>query len=164
MSKALFEEAIFERSGGHFGPLELISPIHGWPMITQLAHQMWAKRLVLMAEAAHVMPPIGAQGLNTSIADIRTLLSLVERGKALGSDSLGRVYHQRRFADVSFRLSGVSALNHASQAQAPWFQSLRRQGIQAIHDVSFIRLTLMQLGLGSRVNGNAHENSATSPY
>jgi 2-polyprenyl-6-methoxyphenol hydroxylase and related FAD-dependent oxidoreductases len=40
-----------------------------WPIISRLADRMSAERVALMAEAAHVVPPIGAQGLNMSLAD-----------------------------------------------------------------------------------------------
>lgn len=150
LDEAAFEEEIFARSGGEFGPLSLISPRQSWPIITRVAQRLWARRLVLMAEAAHVMPPIGAQGLNTSVADLRTLLTLLDQGLAPGSDALGKRYGQSRHLDVNFRVGGVSMLNHASQSGAPWFQALRRTGIETIHDVGLIRRSLMHLGLGVR--------------
>ena len=36
----------------------------------QIADRMTGERVALMAEAAHVVPPIGAQGLNMSLADL----------------------------------------------------------------------------------------------
>ena len=58
---------------GLFGPLRIVSPRAVWPIVAQLAHRLVAQRLALIAEAAHVVPPIGAQGLNMSLADIETL-------------------------------------------------------------------------------------------
>ncbi|MEM9140700.1 MAG: FAD-dependent monooxygenase, partial [Pseudomonadota bacterium] len=55
------------RTMGLYGPLEIASKRALWPIISQAALQLTARRLVLVAEAAHVMPPIGAQGLNTSL-------------------------------------------------------------------------------------------------
>jgi 2-octaprenyl-6-methoxyphenol hydroxylase len=71
-----FEAAINERSCGILGPLTLDSALTIWPIITQVAERLVAPRVALIAEAAHVMPPIGAQGLNMSLADLSALLDL----------------------------------------------------------------------------------------
>jgi hypothetical protein len=73
-----FEAEMTERSAHLFGPLTLVSRRTVWPIISQTAEALSAERVALVAEAAHVVPPIGAQGLNMSLADIRTLLDLPE--------------------------------------------------------------------------------------
>jgi 2-octaprenyl-6-methoxyphenol hydroxylase len=73
-----FEAEMTERSAHLFGPLTLVSRRTVWPIISQTARALCAERVALVAEAAHVVPPIGAQGLNMSLADIRTLLDLAE--------------------------------------------------------------------------------------
>jgi 2-octaprenyl-6-methoxyphenol hydroxylase len=75
-----FEAEMTERSAHLFGPLTLVSRRTVWPIISQTAEALSAERVALVAEAAHVVPPIGAQGLNMSLADIRTLLDLPEGG------------------------------------------------------------------------------------
>ena len=59
-----FEAAMNARSCHLFGPLTLASRRTVWPIISQVAERMAAERVALVAEAAHVVPPIGAQGLN----------------------------------------------------------------------------------------------------
>jgi 2-octaprenyl-6-methoxyphenol hydroxylase len=83
---AEFEAAINTRSCGILGPLTLASRRTVWPIISQIAARMAGERTALMAEAAHVVPPIGAQGLNMSLADLRVLLDLAAQDPAdLGS-------------------------------------------------------------------------------
>jgi 2-octaprenyl-6-methoxyphenol hydroxylase len=65
-----FEAEMTARSCRHPGPLTLASRRSVWPIISQIAARMSGPRTVLMAEAAHVVPPIGAQGLNMSLADL----------------------------------------------------------------------------------------------
>lgn len=60
-----FNAEMTERSAGLFGPMQLHSARAIWPIITQRAQRLTAQRTALIAEAAHVLPPIGAQGLNT---------------------------------------------------------------------------------------------------
>ncbi|MDG1763609.1 MAG: FAD-dependent monooxygenase, partial [Paracoccaceae bacterium] len=73
-----FEEEIYDRSCTHLGKLKIISHITDWPIISQISKQLTAKRTALIAEAAHVLPPIGAQGLNMSVADIKALYELAK--------------------------------------------------------------------------------------
>ena len=71
-----FEQAMSDRSCHLFGPLTLASRRTLWPIISQKADRLNGERIALIAEAAHVVPPIGAQGLNMSLNDMRTLRDL----------------------------------------------------------------------------------------
>ena len=64
LPKAEFEAEMNLRSCQILGPLTLASRLTSWPIISQIAARMSGERTALIAEAAHVMPPIGAQGLN----------------------------------------------------------------------------------------------------
>ncbi|MEL7261186.1 MAG: UbiH/UbiF family hydroxylase [Pseudomonadota bacterium] len=147
-----FEDEMTTRSCGILGPLTLASPRSIWPIISQRAQRFSGERIALVAEAAHVVPPIGAQGLNMSLADIRTLLELA-KDNALGSPEMLDAYHRARFADVSLRVAGIDLLNRTSQASAPWMRDARAFGVKALHEVAPVRRTLMQLGLGTRAAG-----------
>lgn len=146
-----FEAEINARSCHILGPLTLASKRLVWPMIAQLAHRMASERVALMAEAAHVVPPIGAQGLNMSLADLATLLDLArEKPATLGSEAMLTAYHQRRHTEVTTRVLGIDALNRASMVEAPILRDLRALGLNALHGLAPIRRTLMRAGLGLR--------------
>ena len=146
-----FEAEINARSCHVLGPLTLASKRLVWPMIAQLAHRMAGERLALVAEAAHVVPPIGAQGLNMSLADLATLLDLARESPAtLGSPAMLTTYHRRRHPEVTIRVLGIDALNRASMAEAPLLRDLRALGLNALHGLAPIRRTLMRAGLGLR--------------
>jgi len=137
-----------------FGPLEVTGPRALWPIIGQIAARLDGQRLALVAEAAHVIPPIGAQGLNMSLADIETLARLVEDARAAGQDigapSLLAAYQRRRYPEMAARVAGVDLLNRAAQAEAQPLRDLRRAGLKAIHDVAPLRRLAMRWGLGVR--------------
>lgn len=139
---------------GLFGPLEVAGPRAAWPIIGQLAHRLVAERLALIAEAAHVVPPIGAQGLNMSLADIETLAGLVGRRRAEGGDigaaDLLGAYERARLPDMVARAVGIHALNRAAQVESPPLRDLRRIGLRAIHDAPPLRRLAMRAGLGLR--------------
>lgn len=134
---------------GLFGPLEIAGGRAVWPIIGQIALGLTAERLALVAEAAHVVPPIGAQGLNMSLADIETLARLVEGAADPGDPALLGAYARRRWPEMAARVAGIDALNRAAQAEAQPLRDLRRLGLKAIHEVAPLRRLAMRLGLGA---------------
>jgi hypothetical protein len=78
-----FEAEMTERSAHLFGPADAGLTPHGLADHQPDRRDLSAERIALVAEAAHVVPPIGAQGLNMSLADIRTLLDLAEGARAI---------------------------------------------------------------------------------
>jgi 2-octaprenyl-6-methoxyphenol hydroxylase len=149
LPEAAFEAEINARSCLILGPLTLASKRMVWPMIAQLAHAMAGQRVALMAEAAHVVPPIGAQGLNMSLADLACLLDLAKT-HPLGSAQMLQAYHRRRHGEVTARVLGIDALNRASMAEAPLLRDLRAAGLSLLHGFTPLRRTLMRAGLGLR--------------
>lgn len=143
-----FAEAATGRSAHVLGPLRLATRRQAWPIIGQVAHRLAGRRVALLAEAAHVVPPIGAQGLNMSLADIACLAGLAT-GAELGGAAMLDAYHRRRHPDVLARVMGIDMLNRASMAGAPVWRDLRGQALRFLHDAVPLRRTLMQLGLGA---------------
>lgn len=144
-----FEAAMNARSCHILGPLTLRSRRMVWPIITQMAERLTAQRTALMAEAAHVLPPIGAQGLNMSMADLSTLLELATADRAnIGSPTMLDEYARRRHADIRTRLAGVDVLNRASMVGGQMLRDLRGAGLEALYSVTPVRKALMRAGLG----------------
>ena len=149
-----FEAEMTARSCHTLGPLTLASRRSIWPIISQYAERLSGTRLALIAEAAHVVPPIGAQGLNMSLADTTTLLDLAQkRPESLGDAPMLDAYHRARMGDIRMRVTGIDLLNRASQASSPMARDARAFGLKTLHEVAPIRKTLMQLGLGTRSAG-----------
>jgi 2-octaprenyl-6-methoxyphenol hydroxylase len=145
-----FEAEATIRSAGLYGPLKLTSRRSVWPIISQVAQSLIGPRTALVAEAAHVMPPIGAQGLNMSLRDLSCLLDLaVATPDQLGAPAMLDVFARKRHPDIKLRVTGIDALNRASIAGSPALQTLRSKGIEALYGVAPVRRTLMQLGLGA---------------
>lgn len=145
-----FNAAISERSCGLFGPLELASQRTIWPIISQIAESFHGERTALVAEAAHVMPPIGAQGLNTSIGDIRALYDLcVKEPAQLGEIDLLARYSRARWNEVKIRVTGVDALNRASMAENQMLRDLRKTMLDGLYGFAPLRKVMMRTGLGA---------------
>ncbi len=146
-----FEDAMTARSCHILGPLTLASRRTIWPIISRIAARMAGERTALMAEAAHVVPPIGAQGLNMSLADLRVLLDLAQANPDdLGSQKMLDAYHKARHPDVQARVTGIDALNRASMMGAPALRNLRAGLLDAAYSMAPLRRTMMRAGLGVR--------------
>jgi 2-octaprenyl-6-methoxyphenol hydroxylase len=151
LDKDAFAEEASIRSCHLFGPLTLVSGRNIWPIITQHAARLTGERIALIAEAAHVMPPIGAQGLNMSLQDVGTLLELARTDpQDLGSQKMLDAYHKARFGDIMLRVRGIDLLNRASQASAPIARDARATGLNALYAMAPVRKMLMEMGLGMR--------------
>ncbi|MBA3910911.1 MAG: 2-octaprenyl-6-methoxyphenyl hydroxylase [Rhodobacter sp.] len=146
-----FEAEMTARSSGILGPLRLATKRSVWPIISQIADRMSGHRAVLMAEAAHVVPPIGAQGLNMSLADLRSLLDLGQSHRDdPGQPAVTDAYHRSRHREVQARVAGIDLLNRASMASAPGLRDLRAKALDALYSARAVRTSLMRAGLGVR--------------
>lgn len=146
-----FNAAITRRSCNFFGPLTLVGRRTCWPIISQLARRITAQRTALIAEAAHVVPPIGAQGLNMSLADLASLLDLAKAApQNLGDVTMLARYQRARLPDITARVTGIDALNRVSMAKNPVLRDIRQLGLKTLHGVTPLRKTLMRTGLGAK--------------
>lgn len=149
LSDDAFSAAATERSCGVLGALRVISPRRVWPIVTQRAKALTTERVALIAEAAHVLPPIGAQGLNTSLADISALVDLAEAApETLGTAGFLREFARARDKDIRARATAIDLFNRVCRSDAPPVQALRSLGLKAAHDVAPLRKSLMRAGLG----------------
>lgn len=148
MSPDALAKAASLRCEGILGPLDVINTPARWPIISQVAAMFYGERTALIGEAAHVVPPIGAQGFNMSLADISCLLELVTAASDPGDVDVLAAYDKKRRRDVEIRAGGISVLNRVSQSDNTLFQGLRRLGLSALHDAKPLRKTVMRMGLG----------------
>ena len=146
-----FEAEMTARSSGILGPLTLLTRRSVWPIISQIADRLSGPRSVLIAEAAHVVPPIGAQGLNMSLADLAALLDLVEKHRDdPGEPSVTDTFHRSRHLEVQARVTGIDLLNRASMAGSPLLRDLRARALDTLYSARPVRQMLMRAGLGVR--------------
>ena len=151
METKSFEREMTVRSCNILGPLKLASKRSLWPIISQIADRLYSQRLALIGETAHVVPPIGAQGLNMSIKDIKFLSNLDQKyPDQLGSMDMLNEYQKNRIFDIRQRVAGVSALNRISISSNKLVQNVRAFGLENFFQVPAIKHATMKLGMGNR--------------
>lgn len=151
LNKKDFEQQLQDLSEGVLGEISLLTTPTAWPLRMMKAHEVTGERIVLIAEAAHVLSPIGAQGMNLSLRDVRvladTLIHARDSGLDFGSAATLDKYARLRQGDTNFRVLGTHALNQIVASENPVIASLRRAGLRAVSAFSPLRLLAMQKGL-----------------
>ncbi len=136
---------------GLLGRMTLDSAVGNFPIITRIATRLVGPRLVLLGEAAHALPPIGAQGLNLSFRDIAALAAHLgprPAGQAdIGAPSVLAVYERDRRGDVASRIAGVGLLNESLLSHTAGIDLLRGVGLAALGRIAPLRRFAMRQGL-----------------
>jgi len=144
-----FEAEMSARSCHWLGPLRLLTGRRIWPIVSLRAERLTARRTAILAEAAHVVPPIGAQGLNTSLNDLIALRDLArERPEALGTEAMLAAYERDRAGDIRARVAAIDLFNRVTRSGDPRMQALRLAGLRAIHGMAPLRKAVMRAGMG----------------
>jgi len=131
-------------------------PPQVWPMGTVILSRFAAKRTFLIGEAAHVFPPIGAQGLNLGFRDIADLEHVLRSGdKVTMISRLIHDYNRRRRADIWARTGFVHMLNQTLLSNFLPAQLLRNTGMEALQQLPALRNLIMREGLAPG-NGIQH--------
>ncbi len=124
---------------------------HVFPLAIETPSAFAARRIALVGEAAHVLPPIGAQGLNMGLRDGADLADIASRartqGEDLGGDRVLSRYISARRADVFSRTMAIDAANRSLLSDFLPAQSVRALGLHLIGSVGPIRRFAMREGL-----------------
>ena len=152
MTEREFEHELQKRSLNVLGKIKLEGTKTSWPIISQYAKRIYGDRLALIAEAAHVFPPIGAQGLNTSFGDLRSLSNIVkqciEKNEDYGLEINLAKYNKERWSEIYFKILGIDALNRAALFENKILKDLRLQSLKLIHNTAALRNIAISSGLG----------------
>jgi 2-octaprenyl-6-methoxyphenol hydroxylase len=122
-----------------------------FPLTVETARRLASHRLVLVGEAAHVLPPIGAQGLNLGLRDAATVGELVieahRDGRDVGGEDLTARYEQTRRADVMARTVVVDLLNRSLLSDLLPLQGARGLGMFLLDRIGPLRRAVMREGV-----------------
>jgi 2-octaprenyl-6-methoxyphenol hydroxylase len=139
---------IEQQLGSIVGKVEINDAHACFELCCQYATKFANNRVVLVGEAAHTFPPIGAQGVNISLRDVQDLCSAVLKNKSdPGAQTVLNHYHNSRRSDIMTRLYAVDALNKSLLSPFLPVHAARALGMKLLDRVPLIRHFLMRQGL-----------------
>ena len=119
-----------------------------YPLGATLPARFAGNRVALVGEAAHVFPPIGAQGLNLGIRDVRDLVATVAENRSdPGAENALAAYNRKRRPDVLARAGAVNLLNLSLLSDMLPAQLARSAGLGVVGGFAPIRALFMREGL-----------------
>jgi 2-octaprenyl-6-methoxyphenol hydroxylase len=151
LGDAELSEAAETQSHSILGRLSIESGRNLFPLAIERPRQFAKNRIALIGEAAHVIPPIGAQGLNLGLRDAADIAEIVrhamQAGDDVGAPQTLRRYDVTRRPDVLSRTFVIDLANRSLLSDLLPVQSLRAAGMHLIGAFAPLRRFAMQEGL-----------------
>ena len=139
---------IEERMQSMLGKVEVEPGRQTFAMSALLPATIAAQRVALVGEAAHVFPPIGAQGMNLGIRDVADLARVAgDNRDDPGSEHALAAYRSARRLDVIARQTAVNALNMSLLSDLLPAQIARSAGLGLLASIPPLRGFVMREGM-----------------
>ena len=156
MDERDFAAHLQERFGETLGVLSDVGPRAAFPVAGLTAKRLASNRTALIGEAAHVMAPIGAQGLNLGLRDAAALADCVTdalvQGRDPGEPYILAQYEQARQLDVLSRTIGIDLLDRSLLTNVLPIQLARGAVIAGLNRLAPLKRLVMQAGLAPPVS------------
>jgi len=151
LSDEELSEAIERRSHSILGRVSVEPGRHKFPLTIEQPRRIAKNRIALVGESAHVVPPIGAQGLNMGLRDAADIADIVRDAIAADKDPgspqvLGR-YASARRNDIASRTFVIDIANRSLLSDFLPMQTARAAGLHLIGSIGPLRRFAMREGL-----------------
>jgi 2-octaprenyl-6-methoxyphenol hydroxylase len=124
---------------------------HKFPLAIERPQQIAKNREALVGESAHVVPPIGAQGLNMGLRDAADIAAIIGHALSLGED-IGAAtvldrYSVARRSDIASRTFVIDLANRSLLSDFLPVQTARAAGLHLLSAIGPLRRLAMREGL-----------------
>jgi 2-octaprenyl-6-methoxyphenol hydroxylase len=151
LSDEALSDAAEKQSHSILGRVQVEPGRHTFPLAIEQPAQLAKNRIVLVGEAAHVVPPIGAQGLNLGLRDAGDIADIVRdagmNGADIGAAPVLARFEQIRRSDISSRTFAIDMANRSLLSDLLPMQVIRAAGMHAMGSIGPLRRLAMREGL-----------------
>lgn len=142
-----FDREIERRISSILGKTRLEGKAQSFPLSVMVAKRFGAGRILLIGEAGHVFPPIGAQGFNLGLRDASEAVAVLTRSASKGFAGAGEEFARRRASDIRARTLSVDILNRSLLSDFLPIQIARSFGLYALSSIPPLRRLMMREGV-----------------
>ncbi|KRP95135.1 2-octaprenyl-6-methoxyphenol hydroxylase [Bradyrhizobium sp. USDA 4503] len=133
------------------GRIEVQGGRHVFPLAIERPRQFAKDRIALVGESAHVLPPIGAQGLNMGLRDAADIAEITGQaiggGEDPGAPNVLSRYQAARRPDVASRTWAIDIANRSLLSDFLGMQTARAAGLHLLGAFGPLRRLAMREGL-----------------
>lgn len=151
MPDAELSAEIERRAHSLLGPMRIEQGRGFFPLALETADALARSRIALIGEAAHVVPPIGAQGLNLGLRDGAAIAEIVadarRQDRDIGAAEVLARYETQRRADVASRAVAVDLLNRSLLTGFVPVHGMRGLSLYLVDRIGPLRRALMREGV-----------------
>jgi 2-octaprenyl-6-methoxyphenol hydroxylase len=153
LAPAALDAEIERRSHSILGKTRVEPGRGAFPLSIATASRFAANRVALVGEAAHLFPPIGAQGLNLGVRDAVGIAEIASGIHCRGGNLAEAIatYDRRRRSDIASRSIAVDLLNRSLVSDFLPVQGLRGLALYALGRIGPLRRTAMREGVAPRI-------------
>ena len=146
-----FTKLLETELNGLLGDIGSISKRAAFPLSTLTAEQFAANGVALVGEAAHVIPPIGAQGLNLGLRDCAVLADCIaqaiQQERPITAKKTLASYDRARRFDIHSRTNAVDVFNRSLLSAFLPAHLARGAGLHILKNIAPLRRWVVQEGL-----------------
>lgn len=143
--------AIEKQSHSILGRMTVEPGRNVFPLAIERPQSFARDRIALVGEAAHVVPPIGAQGLNLGLRDAADIARLageaIASGQDPGADDVLKRYDRARRPDILSRTFAIDIANRSLLNDFLPLQPVRAVGMHLLGAIGPLRRFAMREGL-----------------
>jgi 2-octaprenyl-6-methoxyphenol hydroxylase len=155
LEASALEREIERQARSLLGAMRVEGPPGFFAMSRQVVPKITSERLALVGDAAHLFAPIGAQGLNLGLRDVKAMVACAvdarDEGLDIGDETALRGYERARRTDIFMRAAVVDGLNQALLTRFAPIDFTRGAGLMALGAIGPLRRFVMREGVAPRL-------------
>lgn len=147
MSEEDFTTTVSAFGGYKLGKLKILTKPVAFPLRMYLLEKIYAKRVVLIGDAAHTIHPLAGQGVNLGFRDAKKLVQVLSKLEPyqLGEIDVLAKYNVERQIMVKEMQLTCHILHRLFASNNEVIKVLRNQGLNWVNKLPFLKKALMNI-------------------